>query len=246
MIAVIECERCPADLNLLHRRGIELQRRVRRPGHRVDLSGIDLRRDPRRHDHQPQRIAVDVVGVPGAEERGALVIQVDAPSRFRTRRRRPPQVLIVGGRGEVRLRAPGAARHRRRECLSRDRPAAVHAIDDIVEGAAVVAGKGQLHRSDCRLLHVLRSERRGEERGTRRTEQQTRIDVRRRSFRLRREPQRRSVDVVGEPGNENDVALMGEIDAPAGLRPRWRTPPDTLVISGWSGRRDWHDDLRRR
>src|SRR6185437_10095066 len=60
-------------------------------------SGLGQRR------YQPHRRAVVVERVPGRENRVVLVREVDAPARLRTRGRRPPEVLIIGGERQVGL-----------------------------------------------------------------------------------------------------------------------------------------------
>src|SRR6266581_221575 len=44
------------------------------------------------------------------------------------------------------------------------------------------------------------------------------------------QPPRLAVDVVGEPGGEDDVSLVRKVDSPTGLQPCRCSPPQPFVI----------------
>ena len=166
--------------------------------------------------------------------------QVEPPARFRTARS-PPQVLVVGGRRWVRLRRE-AARRQGAECLPGQR---LHLLserlrldrcrcgDRIGEAAVVGVGEGERATADQAARHLHRIEGHGAERGTVGLHQLARIGIgiARALVGGHRQPPFLAAGIVGEPGGEDRVALMRDVESPSRFR-SGRHPPQTLVIEG--------------
>ncbi len=162
--------------------------------------------------------------------------EIDAPARFESRGRAPPQVLIVGRVGEVGLGAEGT-RGQRAEHLPRDRLALRDAVHRIGEHAVARIREPDRRVADRRRNDGIGVERHRVEGGSLRAIERARERVRARRVRRHRQPPRLAVRVVREPGREDDVALMREVDAPARFGLRGEIPPQPGVIRGRCARR---------
>ena len=178
-VAVGERERRDADLGGRDLRRIERHGAERRSDRLEEIAGEHAR--PRLvggHD-EPQRRVVVIVSEPGGEDRVALVIEVDPPSGLGCGRRFPPQVLVVGGEREIRLRAKDARRQRSEhladQCLGLGHTAAL--VDGVIEAAVVGVTECQRASADRRGYDVGGIPRDGVERGACRLEQLALVHV---------------------------------------------------------------------
>ena len=128
-----------------------------------------------------------------------------------------------------RLLAHGS-RAGRREILPNNCLGLRYAVDRVREARFVAVEKSERRRSHRRPGHLRRIERHGVERRTGAGVQRAGIDLRCGLVGADDQPQRLAVEPEGEPGCEDRVALMREVDPPPRFRARRRCPPHVLVV----------------
>ena len=133
---------------------------------------------------------------------------------------------------------------KRSEGLARDRLGLTDAVDRVGERAVVGVAERQRAAADRGAGRAAgaayRWKRNGVERRPRRLKQRSGERIWRRLVRAHHQPPGLARQVVGKPRGENRVTLLREVDAPAGLRPCGRIPPQAFI-----GSRVWRRSSRR-